>query len=186
MARISLQPRRHHKNLIFFFLGLALAVGLYQTGEIQQLTLFLGKFGYLSAFLAGMLFVSTFTVGTGALILLALAQSLSPIGLIVVAGLGAVTVDLVIFRFVKDTVVDEITPIYEKLTGSHLKKIMHTKYFGWTLPVVGALVIASPLPDELGVSLMGVSNMKMPQFLLISLASHSIGMFLVVSASLMA
>jgi len=79
----------------------------------------------------------------------------------------------------------EITPIYNKIAGSHFKKILHTKYFAWTLPVIGALIILSPLPDELGVSLLGLSEVKTRKFFLISLASHTVGMFLLVSASLM-
>lgn len=144
----------------------------------------LGNYGYLSAILAGVLFVSTFTIAIGALILMTLAQTLSPIELILLAGIGAVLGDLLIFRFVKDEVEDEIEPIYDKITGTHLKKILHTKYFGWTLPVIGAIIIISPLPDELGISLMGISEIKTEKFLIIAWISHTIGMFLFVTASI--
>ena len=50
--------------------------------------------------------------------------------------------------------------------------------------MLGAFVIVSPLPDELGVSLLGMSEIKTGKFLLISSISHTIGMFLLVSASL--
>ena len=53
------------------------------------------------------------------------------------------------------------------------------------LPVIGAIIIASPLPDELGVSLMGMSQMKASRFILLSYILNSIGIFLVVSASLL-
>lgn len=144
----------------------------------------MGELGYLGALIAGMLFVSTFTIATGAIILMTLAKTLSPVELIIFAAIGAVISDFLIFYFVKDEVEEEIAPIYDKITGSHLKKILHTKYFGWTLPVLGAFVIVSPLPDELGVSLLGMSEIKTGKFLLISSISHTIGMFLLVSASL--
>ena len=41
--------------------------------------LHLGNFGYIGAFIAGILFVSTFTVATSALVLLVLAETLSNI-----------------------------------------------------------------------------------------------------------
>lgn len=173
-----------HKNLLLFIIGLLLAWFLGQDKWFNDFIVGLGNYGYLSAILAGALFVSTFTIATGALILMTLAKTLSPIELILLAGVGAVLGDLLIFRFVKDEVEDNIAPIYDKITGTHLKKILHTKYFGWTLPVIGAFIIISPLPDELGISLLGISEIKTENFLVIAWVSHTIGMFLLVSASI--
>lgn len=137
----------------------------------------------MGAFLSGFLFIFTFTVATGALVLSDLSKTLSPAIIIPLAALGAVIGDVFIFYFVRKGVVEEITPIYEKITGHHLKKLLHTKYFAWTLPVIGALIIISPLPDELGISLLGFSRIKVFKLVLISLFSHSIGMSLIVSIS---
>lgn len=173
-----------HKNLILFFLGILLAWFLSQNKSFHDFLVGLGNFGYLSAVLAGVLFVSTFTIATGAMVLMTLAKTLSPIEIILLAGIGAVLGDMLIFRFVKDEIDAEIEPIYNQITGSHLKKILHTRYFAWTLPVLGALIIISPLPDELGVSLLGVSQMNTQKFIMIAWISHTLGMFLFVSASL--
>lgn len=143
--------------------------------------LHLGNYKYFGALLGGLLFISTFTLPTGAIILLGLAKILPPIPLIIIAGLGAVTGDLLIFKFVQKDVTDEITPIYENLINhSHFKKILHTKYFSWTLPVLGTLILASPLPDELGISLMGLSQITTMKFILVSIASHALGISLLV------
>ena len=143
----------------------------------------LKNFGYLGAFIAGIFFVSTFTVSTGAVILLVLAEKLSPLEIGIAAGLGAVVGDFTIFRFIKDSLLDEITPIFNALGGRHLATVLHTKYFSWTFPVFGALIIASPLPDELGVSLMGIAKMKTTHFVILSFVLNAVGIFLVVSAS---
>ncbi len=176
-----------HKNLILILLGIAIAFLISRSQVFQHLILGLGNFGYLGAFLAGMFFSSTFTVTIGGLILLNLGKVLPPFPLVLFSALGAVTCDLLIYKLIKDRIAAEIVPIYEGLEKlekkSHLKKIFHTKYFGWTLPVVGALVMVTPLPDELAISLLGISNIKTLRFLLISLCSHGLGMFLVVSAT---
>ena len=173
-----------YKNLTFLLLSLVLAFFVFRNETLHGFLLHLGNFGYVGAFLAGILFVSTFTVATGAIILLVLAETLSPIEIGVIAGLGAVVGDFAIFRFVKDDLEREVNQIYNKIDGNHhLKKVFHTKYFSWTLPVIGAVIIASPLPDEVGVSLMGISKLKTYQFLLISFILNAIGIFLVVSAS---
>lgn len=173
-----------YKNLITLALSIVFALILSRFEAFHTFLLSLGGMGYLGAFLAGILFVSTFTVATGAVILLVLAEKLSPVEIGIIAGLGAVVGDLLIFRFIKDNLMEEITPIYDRLGGSHLTKLLSTKYFSWTFPVFGAIVIASPLPDELGVSLMGIAKMKTYQFIILSFILNAVGIFLIVSASL--
>ena len=59
-----------------------------------------------------MLFVSTFTAATGALVLLILAEKLSPLELGLIAGLGATITDFMIFHFIKDGLMGEIEDLY--------------------------------------------------------------------------
>lgn len=174
-----------YKNLTFFVVSLVVAFFVLRDETLHSYLLHLGSLGYIGAFLAGALFVSTFTVTTGAVILLVLAETLSPLEIGVIAGLGAVLGDLLIFRFVRDDLEKEVKLIYNKIDSDHhLRKLFHTKYFAWTLPVFGAAIIASPLPDEMGVSLMGISKLSTFKFLIISFVLNAVGIFFVVSASL--
>jgi uncharacterized membrane protein YdjX (TVP38/TMEM64 family) len=173
-----------YKNLTLLLVSVIFALFLSRFEPFHSLLLNLGSLGYIGAFVAGMLFVSTFTVTTGAVILLVLAEKLSPIEIGIIAGLGAVLGDFVIFKFVKDGLVEEVKEVYEKIDhNNHLLKILQTNYFSWLFPVFGAVIIASPLPDEIGVSLMGIGKMKTYQFLILSFILNAIGIFLVVSAS---
>ncbi len=174
-----------YKNLTFVFLGVVIAIILSRIEILRQFLLHLGNLGYIGAFIAGILFVSTFTVATGAVILLILAETLSPIEIGIIAGLGGVFGDFAIFRFIKGNLADELEDIYNHIdNNNHFTKILHSKYFSWTLPVIGAIIIASPFPDEIGVSLIGISKMKTYQFLIISFLLNATGIFLVVSAAL--
>lgn len=175
----------HYKNITLFLFSIIIAFILSRYEPFHNFLLNLGNLGYLGAFLSGILFVSTFTVATGIVILLVLAEKLSPIEIGIIAGLGAVIGDFTIFRFIKDSLTYELTIIYDHVdVDHHFTKVLHSKYFSWTLPVIGALIIASPFPDEIGVSLMGISKMRTYQFLLVSFILNAIGIFLVVSASL--
>jgi len=166
-------------------MGILLAVVLSRNSTFHSFLLHLGGFGYVGAFLAGILFVSTFTVATSALVLLTLAETLSPIEIGLIAGIGAVVGDMMIFRLIKDNLANEIEDIYNHIdTEKHLKKLFHSKYFSWTLPVFGAIIIASPLPDEMGISLINLSKMSTFKFVLLSYILNSIGIFLIVSASI--
>lgn len=173
-----------YKNLTFFILSLFVAFLLSKYEPFHEFLLSFGEYGYLGAFIAGILFVSTFTVAIGAVIMLVLAEKLSPFEIALIAGLGAVFGDLIIFRFIKNNLAEELTDIYEHLDGDHhFKKIFHKKYLSWTLPTIGAIIVASPFPDELGVSLMGISKMSTIKFLVISFILNVIGIFIIVSAS---
>lgn len=173
-----------YKNLTLLGISFFIAYILYNNESFHSFLLHLGGFGYFGAFIAGILFVSTFTAATGVLILLVLAEQLSIIELGVIAGLGAVVGDFIIFRFIQDDLVAEVEPIYKQFGGGHITKVLHSRYFSWTLPVIGAILIASPLPDEIGISLLGLSKMKTYQFLLISFCLNAIGIMFVATSSL--
>ncbi|OGK16892.1 hypothetical protein A2690_03450 [Candidatus Roizmanbacteria bacterium RIFCSPHIGHO2_01_FULL_39_12b] len=172
-----------YKNLTLLLFSFIIALLLYKNESFHSFLIHLGNLGYVGALIAGFLFVSTFTVATGTLILLVLAEQLSAVEIGIVAGLGAVLGDLIIFHFVQDNLIDEVKLIYLQFGGGHIVKVLHTKYFSWTLPVIGAILIASPLPDEIGISLLGLSKMNPYEFLLLSFILNSIGIFLIVTGS---
>lgn len=176
-----------HKNIFLIISGIAVAVAISSLPYFDVFVLEVGKLGFLGAILAGMFFASIFTVGTGALIIINLARVLPVFPLIIFAATGAVLSDMVIFKLVKNDMACDVSSIYAGLEKfgrkTHLRKIIHTKYFLWTLPVIGALFILLPLPDELGVTLLGISSVKSVKFMIISFCCHSLGMFLLISVA---
>jgi len=176
--------RYHYKNITYVLISFVFALLLLQNQTFRDLLIHLGNFGYIGAFIGGLLFVSTFTVSIGVVILSILTSSLNSIELGIFASIGAVAGDLIIFKFIRSKgLIDEIKHFFKYFGGEKLSHIIHTKYFGWLLPVVGAIIIASPLPDELGVGLMGISKLKVYQFVILSYILNSIGIFVVISAS---
>ena len=149
----------------------------------QKLIGALGSLGYLGAFITGIFFVSTFTVAPAAVVLFHLANNLNPFEVAVLSGLGAVVGDYIIFQFVRDRVLEELKPLFRKWTGSRISRLVHTPYFAWLLPVIGATIIASPLPDELGVSILGIAKMNRWHFLILSFFLNALGIFLIVTLS---
>lgn len=178
--------RYHYKNLTYLGISIVIAILLFKNQTFHSFLLHLGNYGFIGALIGGIFFVSTFTVSIGTVILFNLAEYLNPIEITIFAGIGAVVGDLTIFQFVRiKGLIEEIKHFFGYFGSDKLKHLIHTKYFSWTLPVVGAVIIASPLPDELGVSLMGISHMKTWKFILISFLLNSIGIFLVISSALL-
>src|SRR3989344_8699845 len=177
--------RYHYKNLTFLVASLCIAYALSGNETFHSYLLHLGNLGYVGAFISGILFVSTFTVAIASLILLVLLEGYSPWEIGLIAGAGAVIGDLIIFRIIKDDLKKEIVSLYNFVDhNNHLRKVFHSRYFSWTLPVIGAILIASPLPDEIGVSLMGLSKISTIRFVILSFVLNATGIFLILSASL--
>ena len=173
----------HYKNTSLLLLSLLVFIYLAGTPAVDNLIRQIGNLGYVGAFFAGLLFVSTFTVAPAAVVLYHLANSLHPIEIALIAGLGAMSGDYIIFRYIKDKIFTELRPLFLKFGRPYLRTVYKSPYFAWMLPVSGAFIIASPFPDEVGVSLLGLSKIKRWQFFLVTLTLNVIGIFLVVSAA---
>ena len=171
-----------YKGLTLIAISIFLTIFLSKYNFLNELLFNLRNTPFLGSFIAGILYVSASTAALGILMLSDLAKTLPPIEIAIIAGLGGVVADFVLFRFFKGDLISEITPIYNKLGGKHLTRLMYHKYFRWSLPIVGAIIIASPFPDEIGISLMGLSKIKSYQFVLLSLVLDIGGVFLLVTA----
>jgi len=169
-----------YKNTAILVISLVLFFYLVSTDLVQNLITKIGTFGYFGSFFAGIFFVSIFTVAPASVIIFDLAKNLNPLLVAIIAGAGAVVGDYLIFRFLKDRVFEELSPIFQKVRGSFLKKLFLSPFFAWLIPIAGAFIIASPLPDEVGISLMGLSKVKNWHFILITFPLNAIGIFLVV------
>ena len=159
-----------HKSTLVF-LGLIFTVVLYFYQPFHAYIAQLGNYGYIGAF-SQVCFLyprlppqpepcsthpcrKTFAVGTG-----------------LIAGLGATITDFMIFHFIKDGLMGEIEDLYTYYGHSKLHHLVHTlKSMRWMFPLLGAIIIASPLPDELGIGLMGISKIGKYKFLFLSLSS---------------
>lgn len=180
------QKTSHHKALIesiayvvlsFLVTFLFIELGLFH-GAITAL----GGFGYIGAFIAGMFFVSVFTAAPAAVLLISLSGNVPVVPLIIVAGLGTVVGDSIILHLLREGF-DRSISLFPKETG--IKRVIgllrHSKY-RFFLTIIGALVVASPLPDELGLALMGISRMKPIPAMILTFVLNSIGIGLLLFA----
>jgi uncharacterized membrane protein YdjX (TVP38/TMEM64 family) len=51
------------------------------------------------------------------------------------------------------------------------------------MPFLGALIIASPVPDEIGVSILGLTKIRYWQFFMVTFILNALGIFLIVTAA---
>ena len=172
-----------YKNTTYLIISLILFFYFAESHFVQNIIKTVGSFGYIGAFLTGIFFVSIFTVVPAVAVLYQLAELLNPLEVAVFAGLGAVIGDYLIFRFLRDKIFKELHNIFDKLGGPFIKKLFFTPYFIWLLPFLGAIIIASPFPDEAGISLLGLTKIKNWQFVILSFLLNSIGVFIIIVAA---
>lgn len=134
---------------------------------------------FLGSFLAGIFFISIFTVAPASVVLYEIAKSNPALEVAFFGGLGAVVGDLIIFRFVKDSISEDIKYFIEKTKLQKLTAIFKLKPLRWLTVLLGALIIASPIPDELGLAMMGLTKIKNSAFILISFTLNFFGIFII-------
>jgi len=162
--------------LVASFLG---AYILSKTGVLTYLMNSAGIFKIFGNFLAGTFFTSIFTAAPAGVILGNIAQTTSPLQMAFVGALGALLGDFLIFRLIEDTLVKDVSLALKESRYSHLKEIFGLRIFSWLPPLLGAICIASPLSDELGLMLMGLSKTRSIVFIPISFTLHFFGIFAV-------
>jgi hypothetical protein len=159
---------QNFKYTFTFILAILVAIVLFQSHVFESLVVSLGSYGYISAFIAGLFFSYTFTSPSAAFYLVRLGEHLNPWPLAIIAGIGAMLSDLLMYRYVKEGLLEEIKTIGKLFVPIHRREQMENftkkRVFLWSVPFFASILIASPFPDELGVTLFGLINFK-PKYL---------------------
>ncbi|MEN9912707.1 MAG: hypothetical protein RLY66_115 [Candidatus Parcubacteria bacterium] len=166
------------KDLILIVIGFGCALFLSKAGILDEVISLFGN-GVVASFFAGIFFTSAFTLGPATVALTHIA-SYTPISVVAFwGGLGALCGDLILFFFIRDRFTADLM---SALKPSFVKHLMHSLHFGflkWLSPIIGALIIASPLPDELGMALMGLSKTRLAVLIPVAFAMNMVGIYLV-------
>lgn len=170
------QKKKHLlQDFIFLLISIAFAVALVESGIAQEFIQSLDGYTWLGILLAGMFFTSVFTTAPAIALLAEFSLSVPVPVVALVGGAGAVLGDYVIFAFVKDRISKDMRFLFSFSKHKRFTKIFQTKLFRFFLPFLGALIIASPFPDEIGITLLGMSKMKDSRFFIVSFVMNTLG-----------
>ncbi|HWU24293.1 MAG TPA: hypothetical protein VN086_00895 [Candidatus Paceibacterota bacterium] len=177
---MKISHRWAYKNTTLLLISIIVFFFLADTPYAHTIIGHLGEYGYLGAFITGIFFVSTFTVAPASYVLFHLAEGFNPLLIALNAGAGAVIGDVLLFRFFRGGVFQELAPLATRIRDNHIFSLFKTPYFGWLTPLLGALIIASPFPDEVGIGMMGLSKINQWQFMLLTYVLNTTGILLIV------
>ena len=137
------------------------------------------EFEILSIFIAGLCFVSVFTIAPSVVVLGQLAVENSLPLVVIVGGIGALCGDYLIFRFFRDRIFNDVNYLRSLSPIRRITKIPYLGISRWIFIVVGALIIASPFPDEVGLAMMGLTKVNMRVFVPLSFILNAAGILVI-------
>lgn len=180
----TLKEKIQYPKLLVLFISILTAYILFQAHFFSEFAKILNSHGYVSIFLAGLLFSYGFTAPFAVGFFASLADTVNPFIAAPLAGIGALISDMIIFHFIRTSFQDEfeklkLTALFQKIRDlfDHHFNERIKQYFLWA---IAGFLIASPLPDEFGVSLIsGFTNLNKKIFSAISYSLNTTGIFII-------
>jgi membrane protein YqaA with SNARE-associated domain len=137
------------------------------------MTIFLNKLWLTDNFHSS----SVFTTAPAVAAILLIAQDEGIWLVALVAAIGSLLGDFVLFWFARDRLSYYLKELLQKeMSKRHVARIFHMHIFRWIAFVLGAVIIASPLPDELGIAILGFARLGSNLFVPLSFVANFLGL----------
>lgn len=167
-----------YPKFLIFISAIFFSYSLFTLPEVVNFISQLSNLDYVGDFIAGIFFTFGFTtpLSIGYFIV---SNPSSIILSSVIAGLGSVAGNFFIFKTIRFSLMDEFKKLEKKKIVRKIEKIIkHNKsvlishYFVY---IFAGFMLATPLPDELGVSMLaGLTSIKPLKLIIISFILHAI------------
>ncbi len=163
--------------------GLIAALYVLNTDVIAYVVAHTQQFGVVGSFVEGFLFTSVLTTALAVVAFIESVPFVPAWELAFFGAIGAVCGDLLLFRFVRSGLVDRIlNAAFHQRAMRAWKKIASGPLW-WLGPVLGIMVIASPLPDEMGLVMMGLSHIRTSTFIMLTFVANFGGIYAIALAA---
>jgi len=159
------------------------SIWLLKTDAVGAFISQAAAFEEISSFISGIFFTSILTTAPAIVALGELGQHIAPWKVALFGGAGAVCGDILIFRFLHSPLASYIIRAAVNLRWRHFGAALEKSVFWWIVPLIGAVVIASPLPDELGLLMMGLSSMRLWNFIVLAYVMNAAGIYVIAVAA---
>ncbi len=173
-----------YPKLLLLIASIFLGYLIYKDGNNFYFHDTLETLGYLGTFLAGMMFAHGFTLGPAVAILLINAGNQNLITAGIIAGLGAILGNVLIYKSMRVSYDEEIHniskhPLYQWLT-EQTDRITPRFVKSYLFPVFAGMISATPLPDEFSATLIHASRgMSFTIFSAVTFFFNVFGIFII-------
>lgn len=161
-------------------ISILVSILLVKTGVLGKILEGTRGTGILGSFIAGMFFTSILTTAPAIVTLAVISHTNSLLLTAFVGALGAVVGDLIIFRFIRDRFSEHLMHLVKQEgIWARMRALGRRKFWRRLTFLVAGLIIASPLPDELGIGLLGFSRTRVSGFIPLSFVSNFAGIVII-------
>jgi hypothetical protein len=174
--------RPGYPRIIGFVFCSAVAYFLYMMGYFDELHAYVNGYGYVSVFLAGLLFSYGFTTPFAIALFLEMGSDVNIAIAAPLAGFGALLADVFIMSVMRYSLFhEEIVRLRMTSVARRVKALLHHELVSERIRAtilwsVAGLVIASPLPDEFGVALIsGLADVDPKKFAVLCFTLNTLG-----------
>lgn len=166
-------------DLIIFSTSVFLAFLLIQNGNLDSFIEKVGPVRFLAEFVAGILFTSFLTTPFSVALIYLVSESVHPLQVALIGGLGACIGDMVIVSIFRNSFFDDFKTIEKTFKLKRTLRFFYHSHFNHLAPVLGILIIASPFPDELGLMILGASKLKTVQLVILTFIGNAAGIYFI-------
>ncbi|MDP3766278.1 MAG: hypothetical protein Q8R04_07230 [Nanoarchaeota archaeon] len=169
-----------YPKFLLLFITFLIAYLLFSGRTNPKFHVLILSLGFFGTFLTGILFTYGFTAAPATAIFLILAKEQNILLAGLIGGLGALLGDLFIFNFIRYSFKDEVRRLSREKLVMYINNKNPSLFKRYLLPVVAGFIIASPLPDEIGVTMLAASkSISAKVFSVISYVLNTAGIFAV-------
>ena len=177
----------HYPKLTILIIMIVFAYIIFSNPAVSSWISNLDSLGYIGVFIAGFFFSFGFSTPFAVGFFLSLSIG-HPFLAAIIGGIGAMFGDLIIFNFIKLSFMKEFSRLeHEKLIRKAEKilgKEFHGKFRHYLLIICAGFIISSPLPDELGISLLaGLTHIRQNWLVVVSFIFNTLGILLLLFIS---
>lgn len=174
------RKKKIYRDGFLIAVSILFAVVIYQSLDVEMLVNRLYGISFLlGIFLTGIFFASTFTVAISTSLFLLFSQHQNPFLIAAVGGFGAFLGDTLIFKFLKDDLIADFEYLEKFFPEKVVQRIIHSKLIFWFAPILAAIMIASPLPDEIGLIMLAGIKLRYHHFFLLSYSLNTVGILVI-------
>jgi hypothetical protein len=163
------RPKGLVSDFLLIIASIIIALVLVQSGFLHKFLATSSETAILGSVIAGIFFTSIFTIAIATAALAELSSANNPLMIAFFGALGALLGDSLIFYFFRDRLFKHLRSNEPGQKGRKTRTItarlrLWIKTHTWFCLFVGGIVIASPIPDEFGISFLGFSKTKTIKF----------------------
>lgn len=177
---------QNQKKLLFktavFIFSLSLAWWLVKSGFLADFVAVILPVKLLAEFTAGIFYTSFLTAPISFAMLIVLAGENNPVLTAVIAGFGAVLGDFLIVKFFREKFLSDMKVFSKQLPVERIGSFLRKLRLDFLIPLTGAVIIASPIPDEIGLMMLGVTHLSYRQIAVLTYFLNTAGI-LIITAS---